>query len=289
MRRPQISHEAVGLVERERVSCIVGPGVAVEQPGKLDDLRVPDPPSHILRRARHARPMEDERRHANGRQHVAHVRFRRHAEKGDCGTRAQTPAHVRYEPVSELRIVGTRGSKLSCELLEVRACSPPFSYLSQPLAPLRLRRRPRVVVSAQPARLRIEEYEARGSLGIGRSEQNCQSAALVRAPEDGPFRGCVVHDRAKVIHACLEGRKRDGSVREPRSALVEHDHAREVREAQHVSEKKRLVPRREQVSREPADEDEVDRALADQLVGDRHIAAARVTHFGHVHARKSPI
>ena len=49
-----------------------------------------------------------------------------------------------------------------------------------------------------------------------------------------------------------------------------------------MAHEQRLVPCREQVAGDPADEDDVDRALADDLVGDRDVAASGVVDVRYV-------
>jgi hypothetical protein len=56
-----------------------------------------------------------------------------------------------------------------------------------------------------------------------------------------------------------------------------------------VAKETGLVPRRQEIAREAADEDQVDGAVADDLVCDCDIAAPRVADVGHLHAAKSPI
>ena len=222
-------------------------------------------------------------------EHVAHVGFRRHAEKGDRRARTEAPAHVRHEPVAEVRIAGLTGSQLLYQLLEVLARAPSPSRLLRPLPPFRLGRRPRVVQPAKPPWLRIEENESGRALGVGRGEQNGQSASLVRAPEDGLLGARLVHDCAEIVHAGLEGRQGGRPVGKPCTPLVEHEHACERGQAEDVPQKERLIPCREQVSREAADEHDVDRPLPHDLVGDRDLAAAGVANVGYIHRGKSPI
>ena len=80
-----------------------------------------------------------------------------------------------------------------------------------------------------------------------------------------------------------------GTWRTGSERLVEEDHARKLREALDVIHEERLVPPGEQVGERAADEDEVDRPLADDLVGDRNIAAARVLDVRDLHARSVPL
>ena len=70
-----------------------------------------------------------------------------------------------------------------------------------------------------------------------------------------------------------------GAVREPHAALVEEDQPGEAGKPLHETAVARQLPVRLQV-REPAhDEDQVDVALAQHLVGDVDVAGARVANF----------
>src|SRR5438046_2106742 len=73
------------------------------------------------------------------------------------------------------------------------------------------------------------------------------------------------------------------TIREPGASLVEHQHASRFGETLDVAYEQRLLPGGEQVAGRAADEDEVGRALADNLVGDRDVAAACVADFGRPH------
>jgi hypothetical protein len=50
-----------------------------------------------------------------------------------------------------------------------------------------------------------------------------------------------------------------------------------------VIDEQRHLPAREQVGERPSDEDEVDGAVADDLIGDRDVAASRVVDIGNLH------
>ena len=65
--------------------------------------------------------------------------------------------------------------------------------------------------------------------------------------------------------------------------LVEQQDARERREPLDVLDESRLLPRGQQVGERPPNEDEVDGALADDLAGERGVAAAGVLNVGNLH------
>jgi hypothetical protein len=59
------------------------------------------------------------------------------------------------------------------------------------------------------------------------------------------------------------------TVREPRAALVEQDQTTASRKAFDVPHEQRLIPRRDEITCDPTDEDDVRPAIADELIGDR--------------------
>jgi hypothetical protein len=65
----------------------------------------------------------------------------------------------------------------------------------------------------------------------------------------------------------------------PGRALVEDDQPRERREAGEEVGKVRLLPGDLDVRDEPGNQDEIDRAIADDLRGDADVAALRVPGF----------
>ena len=70
------------------------------------------------------------------------------------------------------------------------------------------------------------------------------------------------------------------AVGQPGAALVEEDQARERGEPLEEARAARLLPVQLEVGDEPGHEDQVDRAVADDLVGDVDVAALRVAGLG---------
>ncbi len=66
-----------------------------------------------------------------------------------------------------------------------------------------------------------------------------------------------VHHRPDVVHRRLDRLDLPHAVGQPGSALVEHEHATDVREALDVAHQQRLLPGREQVAGDAPDEDDV--------------------------------
>jgi hypothetical protein len=88
---------------------------------------------------------------------------------------------------------------------------------------------------------------------------------------------CRRHHRPYVVHPLFERGKRANAIRETGPALVEQDDPGELRQAAKEPCERRLGPGAFQVRHPPHHENEIDRSVADGLVGDVHVAAARVT------------
>jgi hypothetical protein len=116
------------------------------------------------------------------------------------------------------------------------------------------------------------ENESGRAIRMGSCEQDAHGSTL-RDPEQSRALGARgVHDRPDVVDPLLErGRLGDG-VGEPGPALVEEDQARESAEALEEASEWKRVPLKLEVGGEPEDEDDVDRPLAYDLVGDRGVA-----------------
>jgi hypothetical protein len=78
------------------------------------------------------------------------------------------------------------------------------------------------------------------------------------------------------------------AVAEARSALVEQDQAAEPGEPPHQVGVARLVPVDVQIGNEARHEDEIDRPVADHLVGDTDVAALGVSGLRQLH-RHAPL
>ena len=89
------------------------------------------------------------------------------------------------------------------------------------------------------------------------------------------FRHC-----ADVVHALFERRIADVPVGRARTALVEHDDTRERGEPFHPVAEPDLAPVEVDVRNETRHDHEIDRAIAEDLVGDVDVAAEGVSGFG---------
>ena len=75
-----------------------------------------------------------------------------------------------------------------------------------------------------------------------------------------------VHDRADVVHPGLERGHAGDTIGQPGPSLVQHEQPSVLGQSRDVTDKERVLPRREHVSREPAREHQIDRPVADGLV-----------------------
>src|SRR6185312_5787687 len=128
------------------------------------------------------------------------------------------------------------------------------------------------------------EQQGLSAFGIRRREEHRQWAAFGHADQSGALGADLVHDRANVVHALLERADRN-VVGEAHSALVEHDQARERGKAVVEAPDAGLVAKHLQVREGAVDEDDVERALANGVIGDVDIATSRVADlwFGRAH------
>jgi hypothetical protein len=112
---------------------------------------------------------------------------------------------------------------------------------------------------------------------VGRGEERGQGAALRDAEQRGPLDPDRVHDRPQVVHALVKARELADPVREAGAALVEHHDPREAREAKEPAGEVRLVPLVLEVRHEAGGIDQVDRTVAEDLIGDVNVAALGVS------------
>ncbi len=265
--------------------------VLVAEPGhvvgarQLDDLRAGDPLADEATGLREdlVGAVEHERRHADGGQDVADVDHRAHARERRRGSRASRAERSPRVSLDELFVVRDRGRQLMQQGPD-EVGSPAFEDRALQVLDLLVRRADRVVRRpASPCRA-AHHHERPGPLGVGGREQRAHRPALGVAQDGGALHADVVHDGAHVVHAGLERREVVGldPVGEPDPPLVEEDQARERREPL-VETLDRLDLRGGVEALHPAvDEDDVERPLAHDLVGDVDVTVLRVARLpGH--------
>jgi len=137
---------------------------------------------------------------------------------------------------------------------------------------------------APVGRRHVDEDEPAGPLRVGGREHECQTGPVERAEQDGVVRSRRVHHGADVVHPRVEREPADRRVGETGAALVEEEHPRERGQLLEQRVELGALPRREHVVEPAAHEDDVARAVADDLVGDAERAAPRVADIGLAHA-----
>ena len=98
--------ERLGLVQQDLVRVRIGPRIAVDQARDLAPHRARDVAGREVGGSGGHRAMGDERRDADGRQHVGDVALHDHALERGRGARAGARAHVPDVPAAEVGVVG---------------------------------------------------------------------------------------------------------------------------------------------------------------------------------------
>jgi hypothetical protein len=123
------------------------------------------------------------------------------------------------------------------------------------------------------------------SLRIRCGEQQAHGRALGHTVERGASGPDRVHHGPYVVHARLEGWRAPNAVRHPGAALVEADQPRERPDALEEGCPPGNRGLDLEVTHEPGNEHDVERAVAADLVGDMDLAALRIARLRFGHAR----
>src|SRR5262249_3481579 len=112
--------------------------------------------------------MQDESRHSDRRQNIAHVNQSIHAEQSHCRSRTTTPALVTRPPVTKVRVVAYAGRNI---FDADRAAPLSFYGVTQLLTLLRLWR-PWIIGIPYTLGENAERYQRQRSFGISRGEEH---------------------------------------------------------------------------------------------------------------------
>ena len=180
----------------------------------------------------------------------------------------------------ELRVAGAT-REVPAELAElVVAIAPLEPRLAHPPMPLLDSVAHREVGRRDDPRPGVVEHQRHHALRVRGREHGAELApGRPRAEQGGALGAGVVHDGADVVHAGLEARQVPGPVGETRAALIEQDQPGEVGEPPAELDEDGLLPGPHQIDHE-RHEDQIDRPLTHDLVGDADIGGARVAHLG---------
>ena len=124
--------------------------------------------------------MQHQRRHADCRQHVAHVHLRIHLREGDGRTGARTHSQIGSPPLSEKRIA----SLTRCALLQPNRPATVLAHLLNEMLALVRRRRPRVVGCPDAFSISPDHHQRRRPLRVGSGKERGHRPAL-RDPDEG--------------------------------------------------------------------------------------------------------
>src|SRR5439155_20786248 len=153
------------------------------------------------------------------------------------------------------------------------------------------RRRPRVFRIPDPAGVRSDGDQRRGSLRVGRGEEHRHAATLRLTHDRSTFGTGRVHHRTNVVHPLFQGGQVTigDAVRHAGAAFVEQNEAAEGSEPASKSRLARLVPPGFEVRYPAGNMHDVARTVANHLVGDADGTAARVASGGlRGHLRLNP-
>ena len=129
-------------------------------------------------------------------------------------------------------------------------------------------------------RPRFEQDQRLTACRVSGCEQGCCSAALGVAQDGCPLDADRIHDDAHVLDSLLHRWGPGDRVGEPCAGLVEQDQLRERGEATQHRARRGIAPEERHVRDDPADQNEVDRTLAHNLVSDAGLTLLRVTRLG---------
>ena len=142
---------------------------------------------------------------------------------------------------------------------------------------------PGIIGCPHGPRIAAPENERSGPLRVRCREENAHGNALLEPDDRGSLRACGIHDRPQVVHPRLERRNAVHRVGHPGAPLVEDDETRERRQPAAEVAVPRRLPTELHVRDITGHEDDVERTVARDLVGDVDVAAPGVPRLRNVH------
>src|SRR6266568_4310206 len=269
-RRAYAREKLLGLVDD-----VVGlPERHVRIAWKLDESRAGDVRGDVAAlfdaRIAVADAVDDECRRLHHRQGVADVGLRVHQHEVTRRAWTRRRARPRHPPPRQ-RLVGTRRHAAEVGL------DAPLAFDRGGVAASFLRRLgPRVVaVGPHPLRIGSVEHERAYALRIRRREQDRERSALRIAEQGRTVTAGGIHG-THIVHPGLQVRQPDSAIRETGATLVEANQPRKGPESLEQPCRRRVLPVIIEMRYESGNEDEVERPLARDLIGDVDVAALRV-------------
>ena len=206
---------------------------------------------------------------------MPHVDIGVHPHERGEGAGARAEADPARPPRQQLTLVEDGGRKHPQVVLCEFQRSPPAPDLLCRLADALRRRR---LVGVRPVEDRAER-----PLRIRGREQRRHRRTLGDAHDDGSLRPGSVHHGANVVHPLLERRHAVDLVGQAGASLIEDDRSGKAREPPPPRRHARLLPLVLDVRSRARHDDEVERALAEHLVGDGDLVRVRVSRLRDIH------
>ena len=231
------------------------------------------------------RAVDHQRRDVDALDHMAHVDVEEHLDHRSQHSRARARSLEPREPGAGLGVI----CRARPADLDDRSFAPVRGEQLDPRSDQVLgRQRPRIVGRVRGAGQAAVAHERLHAARVCGGEQDAHRGALGDAEQGGPLRAGRVHHGAHVVHALLERRRLRDRVRQPGPATVEVDDARERAQALQNRGRPLVLPHQLDVARIAVDQYEIEVARAEHLVGDVHVAAARVARLGSGAAAHQP-
>ena len=220
--------------------------------------------------------VEDHDRNTDRRQQRSHIHVEHHPQQragcGRCRRQALCPP-----PCTPRRVVSGQRRSHRREVAAVTplALEPIERFVHRLAAPVA----PDEAASPVVAREAAPEQQPERTLGIRGREQQAHRATFGRAQERRPVRSDRLHHGSHVVHPLLERRQAvlGHPIRQARATLVEHDQPTERRQPPIERRERRRFPRHLEMRDVAADDDQVGRTIAQNLVGDVSISTLDVT------------
>jgi len=225
--------------------------------------------------------VKNECRNADGRENVPDVDLFVHSVQRPEGPRARAVAQ-HLEEMLRLLVAERSECPNSFESLFARAENPQVA-LDLSLVIL-FRPAPGIVRRPQPSRKSAAHDERGRTLWICSREQDRHRRTFREAVERSPTRPDRVHDRANIVHTCLERGRSAHRIGHACAPFVEPNQPAERAEPLEKWPESQHLPVELKVGHVPGHENEIEGPVASDLVGDVHIATLRIPKFRHPHA-----
>ncbi len=225
-------------------------------------------------------PVDHEGRHPNARERMTNIDLGIHSRERHCRRWADRQAFEAGPPRLEARIVGLSG----------RECSERGAGSPRPLGVIEERRQ-----GLRPHHGRMEmgvtavKHERPGPFRIGCGKQNRHRGAFGGAKQRRTAAAGRIHDGANIVHPGFEVWQIAvvDPVAEAGASLVELDESCKGAEPLEQVAVAGVFPVNFEIGKKSRHENEIDRTVADHLIGDPHIAAAGISGLRRFHMSRS--